>query len=66
MKWGLGWRINMIMQTAFFKLSNVMPYQQAIDLLKGFHPHHVRTQGRQDRQHEHRGRGTRPWQAWWK
>ncbi len=31
---GLGWRINMIMQTAFFKLSNVMPYQQAIDLLK--------------------------------
>ncbi len=31
---GLGGRINMIMQTAFFKLSGVMPFQQAVDLLK--------------------------------
>jgi pyruvate-ferredoxin/flavodoxin oxidoreductase len=31
---GLGGRINMIMQTAFFKLSNVLPIDQAIDLLK--------------------------------
>ncbi|GAB6886863.1 pyruvate:ferredoxin (flavodoxin) oxidoreductase [Desulfothermus okinawensis JCM 13304] len=31
---GLGNRINMIMQTAFFKLSNVLPIDEAIDLLK--------------------------------
>lgn len=31
---GLGGRINMIMQTAFFKLANIMPFEQAIDLLK--------------------------------
>ncbi|SBV98305.1 Pyruvate-flavodoxin oxidoreductase [uncultured delta proteobacterium] len=31
---GLGGRINMIMQTAFFKLANVLPFKQALDLLK--------------------------------
>jgi pyruvate-ferredoxin/flavodoxin oxidoreductase len=31
---GLGGRINMIMQTAFFKLSNVLPFDQAMSLLK--------------------------------
>mmetsp|Transcript_33261 Transcript_33261/g.73565 ORF Transcript_33261/g.73565 Transcript_33261/m.73565 type:complete len:1321 (+) Transcript_33261:162-4124(+) len=31
---GLGKRINMVMQTAFFHLSGVMPMQQAIELLK--------------------------------
>jgi len=31
---GLGGRINMIMQTAFFKLSNVLPFDEAIDYLK--------------------------------
>jgi pyruvate-ferredoxin/flavodoxin oxidoreductase len=31
---GLGGRINMIMQTAFFMLSNVLPLEQAIDYLK--------------------------------
>jgi pyruvate-ferredoxin/flavodoxin oxidoreductase len=31
---GLGNRINMIMQTAFFKLSGVLPFEQAIELLK--------------------------------
>jgi pyruvate-ferredoxin/flavodoxin oxidoreductase len=31
---GLGGRINMIMQTAFFKLANVLPVEQAIDYLK--------------------------------
>ncbi|MDR1359410.1 MAG: pyruvate:ferredoxin (flavodoxin) oxidoreductase [Deltaproteobacteria bacterium] len=31
---GLGGRINMIMQTAFFKLSNVLPFEQAVSLLK--------------------------------
>ncbi len=31
---GLGGRINMIMQTAFFSLSKVLPIDQAIDLLK--------------------------------
>ena len=32
---GLGGRINMIMQTAFFKLADVIPVDQAIDYLKG-------------------------------
>ncbi len=31
---GLGNRINMIMQTAFFKLANVLPFEEAVDLLK--------------------------------
>ena len=31
---GLGNRINMIMQTAFFKLSEVIPFDQAVSLLK--------------------------------
>ncbi len=33
-KVGLGNRINMIMQTAFFKLANVLPFKEAIVLLK--------------------------------
>ena len=33
-KVGLGGRINMIMQTAFFKLADVMPFEEAIALLK--------------------------------
>jgi len=32
---GLGGRINMIMQTAFFKLANVIPVEDAINYLKG-------------------------------
>ncbi len=31
---GLGGRINMIMQTAFFKLANVLDFKAAVDLLK--------------------------------
>lgn len=31
---GLGGRINMIMQTAFFKLSEVIPFDRAVELLK--------------------------------
>ncbi len=31
---GLGGRINMIMQTVFFKLADVIPFEQAVDLLK--------------------------------
>jgi len=31
---GLGERINMIMQTAFFKLANVLPVDEAVELLK--------------------------------
>jgi len=31
---GLGGRINMIMQTAFFKLANIIPVDEAIDYLK--------------------------------
>ncbi len=32
---GLGGRINMIMQTAFFKLANVIPVEDAVNYLKG-------------------------------
>jgi pyruvate-ferredoxin/flavodoxin oxidoreductase len=32
---GLGGRINMVMQTAFFKLADVIPFDQAVTLLKG-------------------------------
>lgn len=32
---GLGGRINMIMQTAFFKLANVIPVEDALEYLKG-------------------------------
>lgn len=31
---GLGNRINMVMQTAFFKLADVIPFEQAVELLK--------------------------------
>jgi len=31
---GLGGRINMIMQTAFFKLAGVLPFKKAVELLK--------------------------------
>lgn len=31
---GLGGRINMIMQTAFFKLANVLPFDEAVSMLK--------------------------------
>jgi len=31
---GLGGRINMVMQTAFFKLANVIPFKKAVELLK--------------------------------
>lgn len=31
---GLGGRINMIMQTAFFKLAGVIPFEQAVEMLK--------------------------------
>jgi pyruvate-ferredoxin/flavodoxin oxidoreductase len=31
---GLGRRINMVMQAVFFKLSGVLPYEQAVELLK--------------------------------
>ena len=34
MEVGLGNRINMIMQTCFFKLANVIPFEKAIELLK--------------------------------
>ena len=33
-KVGLGGRINMIMQTAFFKLAKVIPFERAVELLK--------------------------------
>ena len=34
MEVGIGGRINMIMQTAFFKLAEVIPFEQAVTLLK--------------------------------
>ena len=33
-KVGLGGRINMIMQTAFFKIASIMPFEEAVNLLK--------------------------------
>ena len=37
-KVGLGGRINMIMQTSFFKLADVIPFEKAVELLKkGIH-----------------------------
>ncbi|MCF8110254.1 MAG: pyruvate:ferredoxin (flavodoxin) oxidoreductase [Desulfobacteraceae bacterium] len=33
-KIGLGGRINMIMQAAFFKVANVLPFEEAVDYLK--------------------------------
>ncbi len=33
-KVGLGGRINMVMQTAFFKLAGVLPFEKAVELLK--------------------------------
>ncbi len=32
---GLGNRINMVMQTAFFRLANVIPFEKAVEYLKG-------------------------------
>ncbi len=32
---GLGARINVIMQTAFFKISNIIPVEKAVDAIKG-------------------------------
>ncbi len=32
---GLGARINVIMQTAFFKISNIIPIEKAVDAIKG-------------------------------
>ena len=37
-KVGLGGRINMVMQTAFFKVADVIPFEKAVELLKaGIH-----------------------------
>ena len=57
---GLGGRINMIMQTAFFKAANVIPVDEAIAYLKDQIHKAVQQEGRQDRQHEQPGRGQEP------
>ena len=44
---GLGGRINMIMQTAFFKLANVLPVEEAIAHLKR-KSKRLRQQGREN------------------
>ena len=44
---GLGGRINMIMQTAFFKLANVIPVEEAIGHLKEEIMRMFRQKGRQ-------------------
>ena len=44
---GLGGRINMIMQTAFFKLANVLPFEQAVTLLKDSIRHSYGNKGEQ-------------------
>ena len=57
---GLGGRINMIMQTAFFKAANVIPVGRGHRLPQGPDQKNVRQEGRQDRQHEQPGRGQDP------
>jgi pyruvate-ferredoxin/flavodoxin oxidoreductase len=57
---GLGGRINMIMQTAFFKAANVIPGGRSHRLPQGPDQKDVRQKGRQDRQHEQRSRGQEP------
>jgi pyruvate-ferredoxin/flavodoxin oxidoreductase len=57
-KVGLGGRINMIMQTAFFKLAKVIPVDEAIDVPQGPDQEALRQKGRQDRKDE-LGRGGR-------
>ena len=57
---GLGNRINMIMQTAFFKLSGVLPFEEAIDLLKNEIQKVYGKQRRKNRQDEYRRRGPDP------
>ena len=55
-KVGLGGRINMIMQAAFFKIANVIEPDQAIQLPEGSHQESLRQKRRQDRQHEYQRR----------
>jgi pyruvate-ferredoxin/flavodoxin oxidoreductase len=61
---GLGARINMIMQAAFFQISGVIPPEEAFNYMKtaikktygkheDCHQENLREKGRQDRQNEH-------------
>ena len=59
---GLGGRINMIMQTAFFKLANVIPVDEAIAYLKDQIKKMFGKKGENDRQDERRRRRQDPGQ----
>ena len=63
LKVGMGNRINTIMQAAFFKLAEVIPYEQADEYMKGLCQEDLRQEGRRHRQEElgrHRHRHFRP------
>ena len=53
---GLGARINVIMQTAFFKISNVIPLETALNGHQDRHQEDLRRKGRKSRHDEQRGR----------
>ncbi len=59
-KIGLGPRINVIMQTAFFKISEIIPQEQAITQIKNAIVKSYGEGRRQGRQHEQAGRRRRP------
>ncbi len=59
-------RINMIMQTAFFKLSGVLPFEQAVALLKDSIRHEYGKKGEPHRRHEHRRGRSGGGRAWWR
>ena len=62
-KVGMGNRINTIMQAAFFKLADVIPYEQADEYMKAVCQEDLRQEGRRRRQEElgrHRHRHLRP------
>ena len=49
---GLGARINTIMQMAFFKISNIIPIEKAVDAIKKRHPTKLRQEGRKNCRYE--------------
>ncbi len=46
---GLGGRINMVMQSAFFKLANIIPIDDAVKIYEAGSPRHLWQKGRKDR-----------------
>lgn len=56
-KTGMGGRINMIMQTCFFKLASVIPADEAIGYIKKAHCQNLRQEGPGSGGQKHRRRG---------